>query len=1065
MFTTLEEFLIIGASETVDAAVVGNEACDADSFVSALVTAFCLSRRLGKIHHPVVQAAVDEFFSLKPEIASLIDFANLKGLRDCLRYAPVSASSWTLTDCNAAPGWLPGEAVTLVIDHHADQGGNLGRAKQIIERVASCCTLVAREFAAELCPTSRKFLLAVIELDSRNGLATPMDLEISGKLAADLNLSREESVSLGKRLANARDDPTFWRRLSPEQKLSMDYKQFSSAGFSTLRIGLSDCKGLAEAVVSRMQGLRVFAVMAALPTGERELAVYSTETELLEKIHTAVVQVGAVSIEGWPGFRVYRICDSRVTRKSIAPLIVALLACFIFLVISSMASEIDELPLLREELARLQAELTDATALEAAAREEFDELNDRIVFDEYSAILASLAPPRQPKSKKPFPRLMAEDDDFSEDAPDAFAFMSLMQASTSNEVSLRALASKLAHVQALSSHNMEELLQLAPRLPATGEGRRSVLLAIASRLHREISRGRWQATSAMLAGVASVYFNMETEGINVDYLIELLAREGNARMGVWPAAQQAEIAIFVGKHGAGQNAANQYLNSLLAWLGTNSYNEELYSPRIIWQMVGALRLGKLQVSANLASQLTVTAERAITKPLISMNKNNTDLHYLAIELAEIRARGTGSLWTTLVEKLTHGAPAIFEVPNTLAACISMGYAHDSLISSNAVALKKHLAKITRPADLIEIAKALTACGDKNATVCKALFERKDLMESSPECCWAVLTAAAVVSCDGTSIAEGALMLRKIENLPEFQEAVSAERKLLVTLGLSPGSSMANTLAAAATAEPRQPTAAKPPVERLRSLLDVLGLSDVELDSVADGVRVDACFPAFKTAVLVEAEPLYNVSVKRFQVTGLTSLRNSVLTRRQWKVISFVSELHPDDKVAVSYLLEHLRKIPYTSVARIASVEDAKRLVTGQRLKVLQIRDLAMVEVARFLLSVLRGSVTIDVLDLADLGLTDYITEVVCEFAVTYMGKYPLGRIDLSGNQLSMGFLQRLLHSLKALGTISRSVEVVLTNNKIDEPLPNSEQTYPVRLFSGPNPGTTEQGITVYLIGL
>jgi hypothetical protein len=399
----------------------------------------------------------------------------------------------------------------------------------------------------------------------------------------------------------------------------------------------------------------------------------------------------------------------------------------------------------------------------------------------------------------------------------------------------------------------------------------------------------------------------------------------------------------------------------------------------------------------------------------------------------------------------------------------MGYTHDALISSNSALLKRHLSRITGPLELMEIARALSICGDKSVSVCKQLFDCKEILESSPEACWAVLTAAAVVSCEGNSITEGALMLRKIESIPEFHEhaGVSAERKLLVTLGLSPGHSQSAALIAAVIAESSANDSSKlrPPVERLRFLLDSLGLSDAELDSFADGVRVDACFAAQRTVILVESDPLFNVSVKRFQTSGMTALRTSVLSRRGWKVVSFVSELHPDDKIAAAHLLDHLRKIPYTAVANISSVEDSKKLVSGQRLKLLKVRNLAMVDVARFLLSVLRGNLIIDNLDLAELGMTDYVTEVICEFALTYISRNPLAKIDLSDNQLSVGFLQRLLHSLKGLGSLNRSIEVVLNNNKIEKPLPSSEQTYPVKLVLGPNPGTPDSGITVYLIGI
>ena len=128
-------------------------------------------------------------------------------------------------------------------------------------------------------------------------------------------------------------------------------------------------------------------------------------------------------------------------------------------------SEVDELPAMREELARLQAELAEVSAMEATARSEFEQMQETIVFDEYSKILSALAPPRQLVQKKAFPRLLGDDEtEKIEDAPDAFAFMSLMQATAGDDLALRARAAKLPHVYLLTAQHIDELLQLAPQV-------------------------------------------------------------------------------------------------------------------------------------------------------------------------------------------------------------------------------------------------------------------------------------------------------------------------------------------------------------------------------------------------------------------------------------------------------------------------------------------------------------------------------------------------------------------------------------------------------------------------
>ena len=726
----------------------------------------------------------------------------------------------------------------------------------------------------------------------------------------------------------------------------------------------------------------------------------------------------------------------------------------------------DEAGALREELRRLQSELAEVTVSEASLRAEYDAFNEKVILSEYTTILSALAPPKRVKirGKSPFPRLFASDGDNAmqiaahssveeeEDAPDAFAFMSLMQASTSNEISLRALARKLPYVAALSSHNIEELLQLVPRLPV-GLAREEVLLAMGSRFVREVSEGGWSSSGGLFAGIASVFSSERTVPKGV---AELIAREAVSRLGIWSAAQHGEIAFFLAKHLRNDLT---YLNGLLSWLTANSYAEELHSPRVIWQMVGALRLAGISISTNLASQLTVSAERAISKPLLGALRNSIDLHQMAIELAAVRARGTGSLWTTLVEKLAHTNPAIFEVFGTLSACLGMSYTHDALIGSNLQALRKHVVKATSE-ELAEIADSIVISGERNVAVCRALFERKEFFETS--LAWSVLSAAAcVAAAEGTTIAEGLILLKKIEN----DTSIQASRKLLIYLGLSPSNPLIPVLTTSAISELKDRSNSLKQVvnDRVKSLLDLLGFDELEQDYCGEGISCDFAFLAHKTCIIVENEPLYNVSQKRYQSRGWTNLKGACLSRKGWKVVLFISELYAEEKSATAYLSEQLRKVPYTSVARISSVDDSRKLLASQRLKSLVIRNIPLVEIAKLLLQVLRTGVTFDILDLADNSLPDFITEVLAEFIVTYMAKNSLNRVDLSNNHLTDSFLQRVLHAMKGLGGANKTVEIIIGGNKIENGLPMADA---VKVVAGENPGSNnETGITIFLVGL
>ena len=755
----------------------------------------------------------------------------------------------------------------------------------------------------------------------------------------------------------------------------------------------------------------------------------------------------------------------------------------LILVVSDMSvpmeTSIDDTSSLKEELRLLQAELYKIGEEEAAVRAQYIELYETTLTSEYQSVLDSLsAPPR----KRPFPGLLGSQT--QETAPDAFLFMSLMQASAADEIALKAVCRKLPFVHNLSAHHAEELLQIVPRTPSNGTARGEFLRALIFRFQQEILAGSWTRTGSLFSAVAVVLqAELELAGSPVKSIpdnfcipfkllaevIDILAKEAYSKLGTWPATQQSEVALLIGTvagsvdHEAVSRDESlpasflpgcaYYLSHLLNWLQTNSYNEELYSPKVIWQILGALRKGRLPVSANLASQLTVSAERAISKPLVGSTRSSTDLHLMAIELAAIRARGTGSLWSTLVEKLAHGSPAIFEVSGTLTACVGMGYTHDQLMS-NMVAFKRFLSRAT-PAEFSEIAETMAICGEKNVATLRSLFDRKEYLEI-PQVAWAIVGACAVYAAnEGNAIPDSIIALKKTDTDGNSQ-FISAERKQLIYVGLQPGGAQQQAIP---ELNRKQSVAS----EKLNALLTLLGYTDAELSYVSEGLVIDVAFPAHRIAILVESEALYNVSHKRHQARGWTTLKGFALNRKGWKVVTFVPESFQDEKAMISYMTENLKKIPYSATLKLATIDDAKKLNVGQRLRNLVIRDLSLVDIAKVLLHMLRSNITVDVLDIADCGLSDYATEVICEFVLTYLTKYPLSRLDVSYNCLSDSFLQRLLHSLKSLTGANRSLEVVLIGNRLESAMPPLAD--PVKVVIGENTGAAETGTTVYLIGM
>ena len=234
--------------------VLGNAAADADSIVSALCLAYLRSSKESvEGFVPVVSVSRSEL-ALRRETELLLKEVNLE-LSDliCLdEIASSSVASIILVDHNTmsakAASQLPASAsVVEIYDHHVDAQKHLHispskrqiafDAEKKVATVGSTCTLVAELFLAssganskeqQLDSTVSTLLLGVIALDTANGdpavgKACPRDLEAMTTLEARrAGLGRD---ALFEKLKSAKMDVSFWRGLTVEQCLLLDYKQ------------------------------------------------------------------------------------------------------------------------------------------------------------------------------------------------------------------------------------------------------------------------------------------------------------------------------------------------------------------------------------------------------------------------------------------------------------------------------------------------------------------------------------------------------------------------------------------------------------------------------------------------------------------------------------------------------------------------------------------------------------------------------------------------------------------------------------------------------------------------
>jgi hypothetical protein len=314
--------------------LVGNEAADADSCVSALAHSLFLAGQGGgreEVLVPLLSCPRSDF-ALRREASVILgkwlgaSTAQALLFVDDVPSPPAAGDRVTLLDHNRLKGplaalqWAP--AVAGILDHHLDEGSHpqvAGEARCIdfdaaAQRgVGSTCSLVALRLLGSpaLDAPLAEALLSVIALDTINMLpskATPRDEAAVAGLLGVLNSSSSSSSSaaggsggggaatappaptldsLFTHLNSLRSDRQWWLGLQPEAALGLDYKGFERLGTSALMLSAVDFLAggqggalqphrLAAALAfGRARGVAVLALMSQVTSPEvaRELVL------------------------------------------------------------------------------------------------------------------------------------------------------------------------------------------------------------------------------------------------------------------------------------------------------------------------------------------------------------------------------------------------------------------------------------------------------------------------------------------------------------------------------------------------------------------------------------------------------------------------------------------------------------------------------------------------------------------------------------------------------------------------------------------------------------------------
>jgi len=188
--------------------VMGNEACDLDSGVSAICLAFHLHQQS---HNQLVLPLLnipEEDFPLKTELVYCLEKVGIKQenliFTNLIDLSKIAKLSLVLVDHNILTNQNPclEQAVIEVLDHHVLERPDNENTKIVVERVGSCATLVAEKIFQEnpqfdnsdvLTLLLQTILLDTVLLSESAKKVTAKDITFAHKIEAILGqVNREE---------------------------------------------------------------------------------------------------------------------------------------------------------------------------------------------------------------------------------------------------------------------------------------------------------------------------------------------------------------------------------------------------------------------------------------------------------------------------------------------------------------------------------------------------------------------------------------------------------------------------------------------------------------------------------------------------------------------------------------------------------------------------------------------------------------------------------------------------------------------------------------------------------
>lgn len=310
------------------AVVLGNQASDADSIISSLCYAKFLQDRHQRTHIPLTCMSRKDLV-FRREVQLLLNTVNVD-LSDLIctediqlhKLFDTNCLSLVLSDHNELEHALSSlsESVVEIIDHHADNGlyqwvkpnrRNIAFDKHTSKAlVGSTCTLVAEKYfesSIPMCDEVATLLMGVIALDTINmdphaGIGTERDGAALEKLRS---ISTHSQNDLFELLRGAKLDPEFWRQLSVDDVLRIDYKTFQSAAMKDKQVptlGMAAALMPLQAFLSKQElyetakkvmaeqnlGLLVVMTFVHQPAPHRELLLLANKKH--EAVFNAVVQ-------------------------------------------------------------------------------------------------------------------------------------------------------------------------------------------------------------------------------------------------------------------------------------------------------------------------------------------------------------------------------------------------------------------------------------------------------------------------------------------------------------------------------------------------------------------------------------------------------------------------------------------------------------------------------------------------------------------------------------------------------------------------------------------------------